>query len=51
MTSMGKIIKKWYNDPKNPKWYHNDELVAKAVKANNITPQDYEAITGKPYEE
>ena len=51
MSAMGKTIKKWYNNPKNTKWYHNDELVGLAVKAGNITEYDYECITGHPYEE
>ena len=47
---MANVIKKWYNTPSNKTWYHNDELVHKAVEKGNITPEDYKMITGKDYE-
>lgn len=45
MSRMYNTVKRYYD-----KGYYNDEDVAKFVEAGKITAEEYEIITGEPYE-
>ena len=45
MSKLFKTIRKYYR-----MGLYNDEQVAEFVRKGKITPEEYEEITGKPYE-
>jgi len=45
-TSYFKTVKRYYD-----KGIYDNDSVAKFVKAGKLTPEEYEQITGEPYEE
>ncbi len=47
MSNFAEKIMKWREDVDSP-WSHN-EAVANAVKKGKITAEEYEQITGEPY--
>lgn len=46
MSKNYKKIKKWYD-----MGIYNDAQIADFVKKGQLTPEEYELITGQPYEE
>ena len=46
MSALYKKVKKYYD-----MGLYNDKMVADFVKKGRLTPEEYELITGQPYEE